>query len=318
MTERKFLVSAPQVFCFVFFYLLSGMMLFCKSSFLSALFAAIFSALLCAVCSSVCGKSTSSLQFYNDIFGKCGAFFRYITAFFTALPFCRTLLAFSRSAAEFHGGASARILAPMVALLCLFSVANGFVRAARFCELCVFPLILAMLLSMLGGGAELSFSLNESSVFSAFEVVGSAAAFFSLYLRTVTAKSEKMSPYAKNSSFHPSPLSSGVLAAAASLGIYCYFCLTGTGNILFSLLAWFFALGRLSLFALALSDLIAFPENGRGAQSAFTAAVFCAFWLIFADLFPNIAKIALVFTAICPFSVILFACAAKREKSLTV
>ena len=316
MSENKFLVSAPQVFCSVFFYLLSGMMLFCGGSLPAALFSALFCALLCAVHASLCGES-SSFRLYNTVFGKCGTVFRYIAAFFASLPFCRTLLALSASAAVFHSGISSRALAPALAILCLFAVAKGFTRAARFCELCVFPLILAVLLSLLGGeGSGLSFNLGADTVFSAFEIIGAAPIFLSLYLRSATAQNGKISVYAENSTFRPSPLSAGVFASLSAPCVYAYFCLTGVGNILFSFLAWFFALARLSVFTLTLAELLAFPEKGKGAQSAFVALAFSSFWLIFANLFPNITRISQALAVLLPPFAILAMRWVKKEKIL--
>lgn len=299
MMEKKFSVSAPQVFCLVFFYLLSGMMLFCGGSFTSALFAALFCACLCTVAASFCRNSFSSLGFYGAVFGKFGAVFRYIAAFCATLSLVRTLGAFSGEASRFYGGGDTRFFAPVAVLLCVLAVAKGFVRAARLAETCAFPFLLALLLSLLGGGGEgLSFSFGEDVLFSGFDVIGAAPAFFTLYLRNVTVKSGEMSDFAKNSSFQPSALASGLFAVVAALGAYAFFSYAAADNIMLSLFAWFFTLSRLSFLSMTMADLLAFPENGNGVKTVFLTVTFCSFWLIFASFLPNAAKIAGVFAAV--------------------
>jgi len=299
MSERKFLVSASQLFCFVFFYLLSGMMLFCGGSFIAAVFASLFCVCLCIVASAVCRAERSSLLFYSVIFGKFGALFRLFAAFFSAYPFVRTLFAISDNVSVFHSVQNKALFAPLLALLCVLSAAKCFSRAARFAEVCVFPLFAALVLSLLGGGGDgISFGFTDKALFSGFDVIGAVPVFFSLYMRNVSEESEKMSDFAKNSLFHPSPLGTGLFAILLSLAVYVYFCFAGWGNILLSFLSWFFALVRLSLFALTFSELLAYPEEGNGAKCTFMLCLFCSFWAIFGTFYPNAAKIAGIFAAV--------------------
>ncbi len=297
MKERDFFVSAPQLFCFVLFYLLSGMMLFCGGSFFAALFTALFSACLCVIAAGICRSKSSSSELYGVAFGVFSRPLRLVAAFFSALPLAGTLSAFSESIQAFHGGEDTLAFAPLLALFCVFGVAGGFSRAARFSELCVFALAGAVLLALFGGGDGVNFFFGESALFSGFDAIGAPAVFFSLYARCVTQGSEKMSDFAVNSAFHPSPLSAGAYAAGASLILYAYFCFVGN-NILFALLSWFLLLTRLLLFALATADLLAYPEKREGAKCALIAAAFCAFWIIFASLFGEISAKTQVFAAV--------------------
>jgi hypothetical protein len=312
MPEKNFYVSASQVFCLVFFYLLSGMMLFCGGEFFPALFASLFSVCLCAVAFPLCKSFCSSSEFFVAVFGKLGSPLRYIAAFFAALPLARTLFAFSAEIFGFYGAQQAQKFAPFLALFAVFAVARGFQRAARFAEVAVFALVGAILLALFGGGEGVRFNFGESALFAGFETVGASPVIFSLCLRSVSAESEKASVFAKNSSFRPSPFFAGVCAALASLAVYAFFCFAGRENILFSLLFWFFAFTRLLLFSLCVADLTAYPEKGEGAKRAFAAALFCAFWLIFGAFYPRLTSAAGIFAAVL-FPCIVFAASVKAK-----
>lgn len=315
MNERNFLLSAPQVFCFVLFYLLSGMMLFSGGAFFAALFAALFSACLCVIAAGICKNKGSSLELYGGAFGAFSYPIRLLAAFFSALPLAGTLSAFSESINSFHGGEDTLAFAPILALFCVFGVAGGFSRAARFAELCVFALAGAVPLALFGGSDGVNFVFGENALFSGFDAIGAPAVFFSLYLRCVPPESEKMSDFAKNSAFHPSPLAAGAYAVGASLILYAYFCFVGN-NILFALLSWFLMLARLLLFALAMADLLAYPEKKEGAKCALIAAAFCAFWIIFASLFGDITAKTQVFAAVILPCVIFICSVFAREKAV--
>ena len=304
MGERNFSVSPVQVFCFVLFYLLSGMLLFCGGSFFSALFAALFFVCLCTVAAAFCLYKNSSAELYGGAFGRFAPLFRYIAAFFTSFYFMRTLFAFSEKFSSFYNNISAGAFAPAVILLCVLSVCRGFSRASRFAELCVFALAGAMLLSLLGSKGEgLSFAIDGDAIFGGFDAIGAVPVIFSLYARCVTPESEKASDFAKNGAFSPSPLLCGIAASACAFAAYAFFCFTGWENIIISLAVCFFALSRLTLFALSLADLFACPEKGEGVKSFFFAAALCSFWAVFGSFFPYAAKTAGIFAAV------LFPCA---------
>ena len=315
MNEKNYLLTSPQVFCFVLFYLLSGMMLFSGGSFFAALFTALFSACLCVIAAGICKNKSSSLGLYASAFGAFSPALRRVAAFFSALPFARSISAFSESMLSFHGTAGAAAFAPFLALFCIFGITGGFLRAARFAELCVFALVPAALLALFGGGEGASFALSESALFSGFEAIGAPDVFFSLYLRCVTPESEKMSNFARNSAFPPSPLAAGIAAVCASLALYAYFCFVGN-NILFSLFSWFFMLTRLLLFALTASDLLAYPEKKEGAKCTFTTLAFCAFHIIFASFFAEISAKTQVFAAIILPCVIFICSVFAKEKAV--
>ena len=315
MPERKFCLSSPQLFCLLFFHLLSGMMLFCGGELFPALFAALFAACVCVAASAVCGGFCSSAELFGAAFGKLGAPLRYTAAFFASLPLARTLLAFSAEISSFYGEQNAAAFAPVLALFACLALSRGFHRASRFAELCVFALVGALLLALFGGGDGVKLDFSESALFSALEAVGASPLFFSLYLRHASRESEKMSDFAKNSAFHPSPLASGLCAVLSSLAVYAFFCFAAQESILFSLLSWFFALSRILLLSLCLADLTAYPEKSEGAKRAFVSSLFCAFWLIFGAIFPNTTAVSGVFAAVLfPCIVFVTLIAAKRAE----
>ena len=126
-----------------------------------------------------------------------------------------------------------------------------------------------------------------------------------------------MSNFAKNSAFHPSPLASGLCAVLSSLAVYAFFCFAAQENILFSLLSWFFALARILLLSLCLADLLAYPEKSEGAKRAFTASLFCAFWVIFGSIYPGAASVSGVFAAVLfPCIVFVALIGTKRTESI--
>lgn len=283
MNERNFSVSPVQVFCLLFFYLLSGMLLFCGGSFFAALLAALFAALLCLLAGAFARGFGSSLALYGDF----GAPLRFAAAFFSALPLWQTLREFSAETSHFHVAENKLSFAPFIAIACIFALSGGFHRAARFAEVCIFFAFAAALLALFGGGEGVDFSFGEEARQGFASALGAPAAFFSLYLRCVTPEKGEMSAGVKNSAFHPSPLSAGLCAAPAAFALYLYFCFAGN-NVLFSLCVWFFSLSRLLLISLAMAELLAYPENGEGIKCAFASCAFCAFWAVFDSLFPQI------------------------------
>jgi hypothetical protein len=315
MSERNFSVTASQLFCLVLFYSLSGMMLFSGGSFFAALFSALFSACLCVIAAGICRNKSSSFELYGSVFGVLSYPLRLIAAFFSALPLTSTVLAFSKNIQAYSCGEATLAFAPFLALFCVLGVAKGFCRAARFAELCFFALAGACLLALFGGGEGVNFTFPPSALFSGFEAIGAPAAFFSLYLRCVTPESGGMSNFAKASAFHPSPLAAGVLASGTALLLYSYFCFVGN-NILFALMSWFFMLTRLLLFALAMADILAYPENKKGAKCALISCTFCAFWLIFGSFFAEISAKTQVFAAIILPCVIFICSVFAKEKAV--
>lgn len=298
MNERNFTVSAPQLFCLLLFYLLSGMMLFSGGSFFPALLSVLFSCGLCVIASAVCKKYGSSQEFFA-VFGVFARPLRLSVAFLSALPLAGTLAAFSRDIYAFYGdGAPLRFALPL-ALFCIFALLGGFHRAARFAELCIFALAGALLLALFGGGNGVRFAFSANELFTWLDILGAPAAVFSLYLRCATRRNGKMSDFALGGTFHPSPLAAGVCASLAALALWSYFCFAGE-NILFSLLSCFFALSRLLLFSLTVADLLCYPEKREGAKCALTACAFCAFHIMLASLFPDVFAKAQVLAALVP------------------
>ena len=260
MNEKIFSLSAYQLFCLLFFYLLSGMMLFCGGSLFAALFASFFTACLCFVANAISRRRFSSASLYGELFGSLGTPIRLVCAFIAFLSLLRAIFAVSSEISAFYGSEKALVPAPFLLFLCIFAVWNGFSRASRFSELCVFALALACLLALFGGGEGLHLGFAEAELFSAFDVIGAPAIILSAYLRCVTPESGKMSSFAKNSAFHPSPLTSGVFASLAAPAVYSFFCFAGQ-NVLFSLLSWFIFLSRPFLISIGISDLISCPQK---------------------------------------------------------
>jgi hypothetical protein len=260
MNEKSFHLSAYQLLCLLFFYLLSGMMLFCGGALFSALFASFFTACLCFVANALSRGRFSSASLYGALFGRLGMPMRLVCALIAFLSLLRAIFAVSAEIYAFHGAENALVPAPFLLFLCIFAVRNGFVRAARFSELCVFALALACPLALFGGGEGVHLSFAKAELFSAFDVIGAPAVILSAYLRCVTPESGKMSPFAKNSTFHLPPLAAGVFASVAAPTVYSFFCFAGQ-NVLFSLLSWFLFLSRLFLISIGISDLISYPEK---------------------------------------------------------
>jgi FtsH-binding integral membrane protein len=68
MAERKYLISPVQIFCFVFLYLFSGMMMYAGGSASAALFAALFCACACVIACVLCENFSSARGFYASAF----------------------------------------------------------------------------------------------------------------------------------------------------------------------------------------------------------------------------------------------------------
>ena len=318
MSERKYLVSAVQVFCFVFFHLLSGMMLYGGESAAAALFAALFSACVCVIAGALCEGFSSSREFYASAFGALGAPVRCIAGGLCAYSLLNTLFFFSAEVAVFYGGAARKAVLIACLALAFFAVAKGFSAPARFAELCVFPLALAALISLIGGeGRGLYFGFSYELLFAGFDIIGSVPVLFSLFLRSAGEKSGKMSVYAKNSAFHPSPLACGVSAAAASLLFYVFFRFAEGGNIMFSFFLWFAALSRMTAHTLALCDLLGVPESVGARKKALSALAVAAVFAgaVFAyGLFGEALKTAAVFAnVIFPCAAFVFSMLGRRS-----
>lgn len=268
MNEKIFSLSAYQLFCLLFFYLLSGMMLFCDGAIFAALFASLFTALLCFVADSLSHDRFSSASLYSGLFRGLGAPMRIFCAFIAFLSLLRAIFAVSAEISAFYNAENTLVPAPFLLFLCIFAVWNGFSRAARFSELCIFALALACLLALFGGGKGFHLGFAKAELFSAFDVIGAPAVILSAYLRCVTPESGKMSAFAKSSNFHPSPLAAGVFASISALAVYSFFCFAGQ-NVLFSLFSWFLFLSRLLLISIGIADLIAYPEKFKSTVMSY-------------------------------------------------
>ncbi|MBQ9747087.1 MAG: hypothetical protein IJW21_09745 [Clostridia bacterium] len=318
MSERKYLISAVQVFCFVFCHLLSGMILYARGSTVAALFASLFCACVSVAAAALCENFYSSRSFYAAAFGALGAPMRLISAALTSYSLVNTLRSFSEEADVFYGGsARASVLVIALLLATVFAV-RSFAAPARFAELCVFPLLAAVLVSLTGGGGEgLSFAFSDDLLFVGFDIIGSAPVIFSLFMRSTGEKSEKMSVGAQNSAFRPSTLVCGIFAAAASLIFYAFFRLSEGRNIMLSFFLWFAALSRISAHAVALYDLSGLPESTGARQKAgslIAAAAVFAFSVLASGLFHEAAKTAAVFANVI-FPCAVFAACVPRRRS---
>jgi hypothetical protein len=259
--KRSFCISTPQLFWLIFAYVLGGLMLHCGGDFASALFACLFSVCLCVIASALClGRGSFSESMERFPAGVASAV-RWVCAFFLGIPISASLISFSGRAAAYYESASPYAVLALLAVICVFTVRNGFSAAARFAETLALPLAILLMLSLLGGrgdGMSLDFATDE--LFGGGLVIGSAAVFFSLYLRCTAEGSPNMSRFAKNSAFHPSPLACGIVGVLSATAVYFWLCFAGASGILASFFSWFLCVGRLFTLCISACDILSLPE----------------------------------------------------------
>ncbi len=294
MADLKNKITAPQLFCLVFCYMLAGFRLHGGTGVPATLFVCLFCACVCVVCAAAGEGCGSFACLCREAFGKCGFLLRALAAVLLALPLLATLSELAKGAASFYENGRTAAVLPALILLCVLALWRGFCTIGRFAELCAFPLALLLPLSLLGGGGEaLTLALGQEDVPACFAAVGAVPVFFSLYLR-VASPSEQSEP-ARASGFQPSPVLCGVLGVFAAGGVHLFLACVGAGSVLSSFLIWFICLSRLFAFSLSAGDVLGLPESGGtlcARKSALFAAVCAAMWLTSAH-FPTFFGAAL-------------------------
>ena len=285
MIKRNYSISSIQLFCLVFACVFSGIFLHAGNSLVGVIFSCVFSCAVSFAAGTVCEVFCSSKEFYSFAFGAGGTILRAISLVFLAFSAVGSLAELSADVASLYKGGSAAAVFAVCAAISVFAVSRDFTGAARFAELCAFPLAGILLLSFLGDGGEgLTFSLSQYDLFGAFDAIGCTAVIFSLYLRVITPNDVEMSEFARNGSFHPSPVLCGVLAPVLAGTVYIFVKLFGAEkNILVRMLVWFFALARFFAFALCASDLLDLPDSigeRKGKRALAFAALFAAVILV--------------------------------------
>ena len=282
MENVKNKISAPQLFCLVFCYVLAGLRLHGAKSIAATLFVCLFCVCVCVVCAAVCENFGSFSALSCAVMGKAGFVFRASGVLLLALPLIATLYEMARGAANFYENGHVGAFLPSLILLAVFAAAKGFCALGRFGELCVFPLAFLLPLSLLGGGGHgVSLAFGQEDVAACFAAFGGAPVFFSLYLRC--AGQSEQSEFAAASSFSPEPVACGVSAVLAAGLVHIFLLFTGAGSVLSSFLFWFIALGRLFAFSLSVGDVLSLPESGRADASkrlAAFAAACTAVWIL--------------------------------------
>lgn len=317
--KRNYSVSAVQLFCLVFVFTFSGLFLHAGNSLIGIVFSCVFISVISIAAGTVCGGFGSSEKFYAFAFGKAGAFLRAVSLVFLAFSAVKSLWAFSSGAMSLYKGGSAAVIFTVCTAVSVFAVCRDFTGAARFAELCAFPLAGILLLSPLSGGGEgFSFSLSQGELFGAFDAIGCAGVIFSLYARVLTPSDGQMSDFARSGSFHPSPTVCGALAPMLAGAVYIFVKLFGAEkNILVMMLVWFFALARFFAFAISASDLLCLPEcaGGRKGKRALAFAALFAAAIFALQALPEVvsADAGVLYNAAFPLAA--FAGAALRARS---
>ncbi len=286
MAELKNKITAPQLFCLVFCYMLAGFRLHGGASVPATLFVCLFCACVCVVCAAASENCASFEELCRSAFGRCGFALRAFAAVLLALPFLASLSELAKGAANFYENGNPVAVIPVLVLLCILALSRGFCAAGRYAELCVFPLALLLPLSLLGGGGEVPrFVFAQEDVPACFAVVGAVPVFFSLYLRAV--KADERSDFARASGFQPGFVLCGVLGVLAAGAVHLFLVSTGAGSVLSSFLIWFLCLGRLFAFSLSVGDVFALAESRADVcakKCAVFAAVCAVIWVISALL----------------------------------
>lgn len=313
MDERKYSISSVQLFFILFSYVFSGLFIYSDGVFFPVILTCIFLASMCVVARLITNGFDSSKEFFSSVFGKTAPVLRIICAVFVSFSLIGTLFEFSNDVSLVYGG-NISVVFIVVTGIAVFSVWNGFYRAARFSELCLFSVLSILLVSLFsGGGGKFDFSFDTSTVMSSFDCIGNVAVIFSLYLSCITEKDEKMSDFMRNGEFHPSPVASGIIAVFSAGLLYIFVNLMAMSgeNILISFFSWFLSVTRIFAFSLCICDLCGIPQmisSGEKRKGVFFAAVLFIFSVLVYGYVPGgiILESETVFDLIFPCAVFAF------------
>lgn len=313
MDERKYSISSVQLFFILFSYVFSGLFIYSDGVFFPVILTCIFLASMCVVARLITNGFDSSKEFFSSVFGKTAPVLRIICAVFVSFSLIGTLFEFSNDISLVYGG-NISVVFIVVSGIAVFSVWNGFYRAARFSELCLFSVLSILLVSLFsGGGGKFDFSFDTSAVMSSFDCIGNVAVIFSLYLSCITEKDENMSEFMRNGSFHPSPLASGIIAVFSAGILYIFVNLMAMSgeNLLISFFSLFLSVTRIFAFSLCICDLFGIPQmasSGEKRKGVFFAAVLFIFSVLVYGYVPGgiILESETVFDLIFPCAVFAF------------
>ncbi len=257
MIKKEYSVSAIQIFFIMFSFVFSGLFMYGKGSLTSIIFACFFLSVICIVAGVVCAGYHGSKMLFGSLFGKTRPIAEAISLIPLSISAVKDISSFSLCIDAFYGGESAPAIFCLIIAICVFAVWHDTLGAARFCELCFFPICLVVLLSLLGEKSNIFyFSIAEKDIFSAFDIIGCIAVVFSLYLRVLTPKNEAMSDFARNGTFHPSPIYCGAVAPICALVVYIVVIILGVrSNILANYMIWFCCLARSFAFTICACEI---------------------------------------------------------------
>ena len=325
MDERKYSISSVQLFFILFSYVFSGLFIYSDGVFFPVILTCIFLASMCVVARLITNGFDSSKEFFSSVFGKTAPALRIICAVFVSFSLIGTLFEFSNDVSLVYGG-NISVVFIVVAGIAVFSVWNGFYRAARFSELCLFSVLSILLVSLFsGGGGKFDFSFDTNAVMSSFHCMGNVAVIFSLYLSCITEKDEIMSEFMRNGSFHPSPLASGIIAVFSAGILYIFVNLMAMSgeNLLISFFSWFLSVTRIFAFSICICDLCGIPQRKAPEEKrkgVFFAAVLFIFSILVYGYVPSgiILESESVFDLIFPcalFAFLIFKGVAQKDKA---
>ena len=239
MSKYRDCISRSQLFYLVFFYVLSGLMLYGGGSFTVIAFSGLFCICVCVICAALRRDTHSFKDLSSALLGRYSWVLIIISTIITAFPLVQTLYEVSFRVGAFYDSTPSFVLLFVFVALCIFAMSGGVASAARFSEMCVLPLMAVLPLSLLGGGGRsIGLAFFDTDLFDSFVVIGSVTVFLSLYLRTVDEN--EMSAYLQNSAFHPSPLWCGIGGVVLASCVYIFLRLVGAGSILSSFFICFF------------------------------------------------------------------------------
>ena len=221
-------------------------------------FLAVFIAFICATNGEL--ANTNNTVIYYVPYLVC-----FAALMLVSLPFAKDVVSFAKSADKFYDGGNAFLIIGALAFLCVYASAKGICVSARFSELCVFPLICVLPLSLLGGGkGGFDTAFSESLLFESFFIMGAVPVFFSLFLRNTDRA--QMSDFARSSSFHPPAVLCGISAVVLAALAHIFLRLNGAESVLSSFFLSFFSLARLLVFSASALDILGIPESADASK----------------------------------------------------